>query len=284
MYNITYINQDKTTEIKEENGVPYIVFKNLELPGIVHGFSTRLGGVSEGIYSTMNLSFHRGDDMDAVMENHRRLAQAVGYDYRRLVFSDQVHETVIRKITEEDAGKGITRESDITETDGLMTNVKDLPLITFYADCVPVFFYDPVKEVVAMNHSGWRGTVKNISLHMVEALNKEYGCEASDLICAVGPSISEDVAEAFQDAYLPEQYDKMTKKIGNGKYLLDLHRANYYNLTGAGILPDHINVTDICTCCNPDFLFSHRASHGKRGNLGAVIMLKSTADGGNVNE
>lgn len=291
MYNITYINQDKTTEIKEENGVPYIVFKNLELPGIVHGFSTRLGGVSEGIYSTMNLSFHRGDDMDAVMENHRRLAQAVGYDYRRLVFSDQVHETVIRKITEEDAGKGITRESDITETDGLMTNVKDLPLITFYADCVPVFFYDPVKEVVAMNHSGWRETVKNISLHMVEALNKEYGCEASDLICAVGPSIcqncyevSEDVAEAFQDAYLPEQYDKMTKKIGNGKYLLDLHRANYYNLTGAGILPDHINVTDICTCCNPDFLFSHRASHGKRGNLGAVIMLKSTADGGNVNE
>ena len=291
MYNITYINQDKTTEIKEENGVPYIVFKNLELPGIVHGFSTRLGGVSEGIYSTMNLSFHRGDDMDAVMENHRRLAQAVGYDYRRLVFSDQVHETVIRKITEEDAGKGITRESDITETDGLMTNVKDLPLITFYADCVPVFFYDPVKEVVAMNHSGWRGTVKNISLHMVEALNKEYGCEASDLICAVGPPIcqncyevSEDVAEAFQDAYLPEQYDKMTKKIGNGKYLLDLHRANYYNLTGAGILPDHINVTDICTCCNPDFLFSHRASHGKRGNLGAVIMLKSTADGGNVNE
>ena len=153
MYNITYINQDKTTEIKEENGVPYIVFKNLELPGIVHGFSTRLGGVSEEIYSTMNLSFHRGDDMDAVMENHRRLAQAVGYDYRRLVFSDQVHETVIRKITEEDAGKGITRESDITETDGLMTNVKDLPLITFYADCVPVFFYDPVKEVVAMRIS-----------------------------------------------------------------------------------------------------------------------------------
>lgn len=291
MYNIIYINQDKTTEIKVENGVPYIVFKNLELPGIVHGFSTRLGGVSEGIYSTMNLSFHRGDDMDAVMENHRRLAQAVGYDHRRLVFSDQVHETVIRKVTEEDAGKGITRESDITETDGLMTNVKDLPLITFYADCVPVFFYDPVKEVVAMNHSGWRGTVKNISRHMAEALNKEYGCEASDLICAVGPSIcqncyevSEDVAEAFKDAYLPEQYMKMTKNIGNGKYLLDLHRANYYNLTGAGILPEHINVTDICTCCNPDFLFSHRASHGKRGNLGAVIMLKSTADGGNVNE
>ena len=291
MYNIIYINQDKTTEIKVENGVPYIVFKNLELPGIVHGFSTRLGGVSEGIYSTMNLSFHRGDDMDAVMENHRRLAQAVGYDHRRLVFSDQVHETVIRKVTEEDAGKGITRESDITETDGLMTNVKDLPLITFYADCVPVFFYDPVKEVVAMNHSGWRGTVKNISRHMVEALNKEYGCEASDLICAVGPSIcqncyevSEDVAEAFKDAYLPEQYMKMTKNIGNGKYLLDLHRANYYNLTGAGILPEHTNVTDICTCCNPDFLFSHRASHGKRGNLGAVIMLKSTADGGNVNE
>ena len=103
-------------------------------------------------------------------------------------------------------------------------------------------------------------------------------------ICQNCYEVSEDVAEAFKDAYLPEQYMKMTKNIGNGKYLLDLHRANYYNLTGAGILPEHINVTDICTCCNPDFLFSHRASHGKRGNLGAVIMLKSTADGGNVNE
>ena len=240
MYNIIYINQDKTTEIKVKNGVPYIVFKNLELPGIVHGFSTRLGGVSEGIYSTMNLSFHRGDDMDAVMENHRRLAQAVGYDHRRLVFSDQVHETVIRKVTEEDAGKGITRESDITETDGLMTNVKDLPLITFYADCVPVFFYDPVKEVVAMNHSGWRGTVKNISRHMVEALNKEYGCTlqvaGSDQWGNITAGIDLIRKKTGQEVYgftMPLILDKFGNKFGKSEgnaLWLDKNKTSSYEI------------------------------------------------------
>ena len=286
MYNITYINQDKTTEIKEENGVPYIVFKNLELPGIVHGFSTRLGGVSEEIYSTMNLSFHRGDDMDAVMENHRRLAQAVGYDYRRLVFSDQVHETVIRKITEEDAGKGITRESDITETDGLMTNVKDLPLITFYADCVPLLIVDPVHHAIGCSHSGWRGTVGEMGKKTVEAMREAYGSRPEDIFAAIGPSICQDcyevgkdVAEPFEKLFSQERYQDvslkniLTEKV-NGKYQLDLWRANEAILLGAGILKEHLSMTDICTCCNPSYLFSHRASKGKRGNLAAFLMLK----------
>ncbi len=287
MYKIKYINNSKTTNICEKNGVPFITFNKLELPGLVHGFSTRLGGVSEGFLSSMNLSFNRGDLRENVMTNHKRFADAVGYDYSRLVFSDQVHETRIYKVTEKDAGKGIVTKSDILNTDGLMTNICEIPLITFYADCVPIFFYDPVKRVVAMNHSGWKGTVKNISSHMVKSMHDEYGSCPSDIICAIGPSIcqscyevSEDVAQEFQVAYSKDEYAKMIKNKGNGKYLLDLHLANYYNLTNAGINPANIDVTDICTCCNPDFLFSHRASHGKRGNLGAVIMLKSM-DGGN---
>ena len=146
MYPIRFINDNQTTDIQTTLGVPVIRLKKLQLPGIIHGFSTRLGGVSTGIYEKMNLSFQRGDDAGNVMENHIRFANAVGYDYTRLVFSDQVHETRIRKVTEEDAGKGITRESDICETDGLMTNVKNLPLMTFYADCVPILFYDAVKR------------------------------------------------------------------------------------------------------------------------------------------
>lgn len=285
MYNIKYINNTKTTKLCEKNGVPFITFNKLNLPGIVHGFSTRLGGVSEGYLSKMNLSFNRGDLRENVIINHKRFSEAVGYDYRKLVFSDQVHETRIYKVTKKDAGKGITKKSDILNTDGLMTNETDIPLITFYADCVPIFFYDPVKRVVAMNHSGWKGTVKNISSKMIELMKREYGCEPSDIICAIGPSIcqscyeiSRDVAKEFHDAYTSDKFLKMTKNIGNGKYLLDLHLANYYNLTDAGINPDNIDVTDICTCCNPDFLFSHRASHGKRGNLGAVIMLKGMTE------
>ena len=280
MKEIKYIRQGNATHLHNKDVVLYITFEKLDKAGVVHGFSTRMGGVSEGYLGTMNLSFHRGDDPDAVMENHKRFAYAIGYDYRKLVFSDQVHKTDIYKVTEKDAGKGIIRESDIREIDGLMTNVPGIPLMTFYADCVPVFFYDPVKKVVAMNHSGWKGTVAKISRCMISRLKEEYGTDASDLICAVGPSIckdcyevSQDVADQFMDAYTKAQVDEIVYDKGDGKYLLDLHRANYYNLVDSGVLPEKIDVTNICTCCNSDVLFSHRASHGLRGNLGAVIML-----------
>lgn len=155
---IKYIRKDNSTHVHTVDGVDYISFDKLDRAGVVNAFSTRIGGVSEGYLGSMNLSFHRGDDADLVMENHRRFATAVGYDYEKLVFSDQVHKTDIYKVTEKDAGKGIIRESDILEIDGLMTDVPGIPLMTFYADCVPVLFYDPVKKVVAANHSGWKGT------------------------------------------------------------------------------------------------------------------------------
>lgn len=277
---IKYINNTKTTKIINKNAVEYITFNKLNEAGVVHGFSTRLGGVSQGYLGTMNLSFCRGDDRENVMENHRRFSEAVGYDYKRLVFSDQVHKTEIRQVNMADAGKGIIRVSDITETDGLMTDVPGLPLITFYADCVPVFFYDKRHRVVAVNHSGWKGTVANISSHMVDKLNKIFSTNPEDLICAIGPSIcrscyevSEDVAQQFKSAYTEMEYNRMITEKGNGKYLLDLHMANLFNLINSGVPVKNIDVTDICTCCNPDYLFSHRASHGMRGNLAAVIMI-----------
>jgi len=283
---IKYINHSKTTKLHNKNGVLYISFDILDKFGIVNGFSTRIGGVSKEHLSSMNLSFHRGDDPANVMENHKRLGKAAGYDYRKLVFSDQVHETAIYKVTEKDAGKGITVPSDIISTDGLMTDQPGIPLMTFYADCVPVYFYDPIKKVVAMNHSGWKGTVKNISSHMIEMMNREYGSSASDIICAIGPSICQacyevslDVAEAFGAAYHEEEYASMMIDKGNGKYQLDLHKANYYNLLNSGVPAEHIAVTDICTCCNPALLFSHRASHGMRGNLGGFIMLPEKTGG-----
>ena len=280
MREIKYLRNDASTHVHSVNGVDYITFDKLDKAGVTHAFSTRVGGVSEGYLGSMNLSFHRGDDPEKVMENHRRFAGAVGYDYTKLVFSDQVHKTDIYKVTETDEGKGIVRDSDITETDGLMTNVPGIPLMTFYADCVPVFFYDPVKKVVAMNHSGWKGTVAKISKCMIERLGDEYGTYPSDLICAVGPSIckdcyevSEDVADQFKMAYTESQVPQIVYPKEDGKYLLDLHRANYFNLVDAGVKPEKIDITNICTCCNSEWLFSHRASKGLRGNLGAVIML-----------
>ena len=279
---IKYIkNHDKCCNIKEKNKVTYITFPKLEKysDDLIHGFSTRLGGVSKEHLSAMNLSFTRGDDPDNVMENHRRFAAALGYDEKRLVFSDQVHKTEFHKVTEEDVGKGIVRESDIKEIDGLVTDVRNVPIITFYADCVPLMFYDPVHHVIAMAHSGWKGTVGRIGEKMVSYMGSEYGSKPSDVICVIAPSIcqdcyevSEDVAEQFIEMFgLKEE---LLYKKPDGKYQLNLHKACEMILLDAGVLREHIDITDICTCCNPEFLFSHRASHGMRGNNAAVMMIR----------
>lgn len=280
---LKYINNQHTCNINEKNGVAYVTFPKLSAYDreFVHGFSTRLGGVSQEHLSSMNLSFTRGDDRENVMENHRRFAGALGYDETRLVFSDQVHLTHFHKVTKADCGKGIIRESDIKETDGLVTDEPGIPIITFYADCVPLFFYDPVKKVIAMAHSGWRGTVERIGAKMVSYMEKEYGSRPQDIVCAIAPSIcqkcyevSEDVALRFLEVFGNGFGDELLYRKENGKYQLNLHRACEITLLEAGIAKEHLDVTDLCTCCNPDVFFSHRASHGRRGNLAGVMMIK----------
>ena len=280
---LQYINDSKTCNINEKNGVSYITFPKLSAyeTDMVHGFSTRLGGVSKEHLSSMNLSFSRGDDREHVLENHRRFAAVLGYDEKKLVFSDQVHLTNFHKVTRQDCGKGIIRESDIKEIDGLVTDEPGIPMITFYADCVPLFFYDPVKKVIAMAHSGWRGTVERIGAKMVDFMEKEYGSERKDIVCAIAPSIcqkcyevSEDVAMRFTEVFGEEYGRELLYQKGNGKYQLNLHKACEITLLEAGILREHLDITNLCTCCNPEFFFSHRASQGMRGNLAGVMMLK----------
>lgn len=291
---IKYINgfdkDNRTTRIdyavidsKRAKSVPVLRYKIFDAyEDIVHGFSTRLGGVSSGYLSSLNLSFSRGDSRENVIENHARFAGAVGYDCNKLVFSDQVHGDRIYMVTKNDMGKGIIRESDIKDTDGLVTDVPQIPLMTFYADCVPLYFYDPVKKVVGMAHSGWRGTVKKIGSKMIDFMEYNYGSERDNIICAIGPSIcqecyevSKDVADEFKKAFSDREYKDMIYKKANEKYRLDLHKACFYNLINSGVQEKNIALPDICTCCNSNILFSHRASDGKRGNLAGVIMLNT---------
>ncbi len=270
--------------------------------GIRHCFTTRAGGVSEGIFSSMNLSFTRGDDEEAVRENYRRVAMVMGTAPERIVCSDQTHTTNVRLVTKEDAGKGVVYPKDYTDVDGLITNESGLMLGTFYADCVPLYFYDPVNHAIGLSHSGWRGTVNRMGKATLEAMAQAFGTKAKDVYCAIGPSIcqdcyevSYDVAEAFYREFcakddacaedgekkensLPKQYQsKLLREKepvdGERKFLLNLWEANYRVLTEAGVSAEKIETTSLCTCCNSDILFSHRASKGKRGNLGAFLML-----------
>ena len=282
-FKVKYIHDEQTTNIHEKEGVCFITFPKLEAYNkhMLHGFSTRLGGVSKGYLGAMNLSFTRNDEREAVLKNHQLFAKALGYDEKNLVFSDQVHLTNIYKVSAKDKGKGIMKKSDIVEIDGLVTNEKNIPMITFYADCVPLFFYDPIEEVVAMAHAGWRGTVAGIGSKMVVYMQAEYGCQAKNIIVAIGPSIcrkcyevSKDVVDEFEQVFLKEDMNSMLEEKQNGKFQLDLQKANELILLKAGIQKKHLDITNLCTCCNSEVLFSHRASKGKRGNLAGVIMLR----------
>lgn len=265
---------------RQQGELEYLIFPKLEETGVVeHLFTTRTGGVSSGIYSTMNLSFSRGDDPECVRENYRRIGEVLGTDPEHMVASKQTHTTNIRLATEADLGNGITGPSAYDDVDGLATDIPGIALVTFYADCVPLYFVDPVKKAIGLAHSGWRGTVAGMGACMVQFMREHFHSDPKDLIAAIGPSIcvdcyevSEEVAEQFREGF-PE--DVLQSGKADGKYQLDLWKANESILLKAGILPEHLTVTDVCTCHNPEYLFSHRASHGQRGNLAAFLMLKN---------
>lgn len=283
--------------------IEYLTFPILEKTGIVeHLFTTRLGGVSQGVYASMNISFDRGDDEEAVLENYKRVACVMGCDVEQMVVAKQTHTTNIRKVTLEDVGKGVLRERDYDNIDGLITNEPSIALVTMFADCVPLYFVDVKNDAIGLAHSGWRGTVGEMGLHMVREMERVFGTRPEDLYAAIGPSIcqacyevSEDVKDAFNDFVENEECKKYVDEIKEsgcyatqktndcmliqkgkspGKYQLDLWLMNAVILRKAGIPLQQIQITDLCTCHNADYLFSHRASHGKRGNLGAFLMLR----------
>lgn len=283
-------NQDKILDVKEyaqvdTNGksyqLPLLKYPLLDQTCIVeHCFTTRLGGVSEGIYSTLNFSFTRGDNPEAVRENYRRVAETFGKTVDDFVCTDQTHTTNVLQVGKEERGYGVTKERPYTDIDGLITNEPGVILSTFYADCVPLYFVDPVHKAIGLSHSGWRGTVGRMGQKTLEAMAEAYGTKPEDVYAAVGPSIcqdcyeiSEDVAEHFYQEFQGHGDEILINK-GNGKYQLDLWKTNEIVLLEAGIKPEHLAVTNVCTCCNSEVLFSHRASHGKRGNLAAFLMLK----------
>ncbi len=306
-----------------QEGIPFLQFESLERTGIVrHLFTTRGGGVSKGVYASMNLGFTRGDERSCVEENFRKIAGILHCAVEDMVASDQTHTANVRLVTGEDRGHGITREKTFFDTDGMITDEPGIVLVTFYADCVPLFFVDPVNKAIGLSHSGWRGTVQGIGEVTVKKMRECFGSKPEDIIAAIGPSIcadcyevGEDVADHFLGEFWeryqsqrfcrlaaePEErnnsllYRKEQLSVGmsgynkpgeartddpaaiinseTGKYRLNLWAANQCVLEKAGILPEHIEVTSLCTCCNSGELFSHRASQGKRGNMGAFLGL-----------
>lgn len=269
-----------TTRINFNNGVPYISYRILDdIPWLKNAVSTRLGGVSKDYLASMNLGFNRGDLDENVIRNHEIFANVIGVNPKNIVTGNQTHTTNVKVVTKDDCGKGIYRDRNYKDIDGLITNEKGIVLATYYADCVPLLIVDTKNKAIGLSHSGWRGTVGKIGKVTIEKMGELYGTKPEDIVACIGPSIcqkcyeiSEEVAVQFKEAF-PDNIKEILIDKGNGKYQLDLWECNRINFKEAGVLPENIKVTDICTCHNTDVLFSHRGHNGKRGNIGAFLSI-----------
>ena len=258
----------------------YIKIAGLSVfPELIHGFTTRYGGVSTGDYATFNLSFNRPDLKSNVEENYRILAKELGTSIENMVLSQQVHDNKIFSVSKKHAGMGLSKEFSYSCVDGIATKEENLMLITHYADCVPLFLYDPIKKIIALTHSGWRGTLLDIGGETVKVLKDTYDCNPEDLYLAFGPHIraccfevDEDVTIQFKNTF-PWSEEYFTDK-DNGKYTIDLEAIIIQNILKQNILVEHINKCNICTCCNKDVFFSHRGSGGKTGTGAAFMMIR----------
>ncbi|HQD41240.1 MAG TPA: polyphenol oxidase family protein, partial [Bacillota bacterium] len=216
----------------EREGLVYFTIPSFDHTGLVrHCFTTRAGGVSSGRVKGLNLGFSRPDSRENVLENFKRLCRAVGIDSESLVFSHQVHGTYIREVAGQDAGKGIWKDSDIKDTDGLITSSRGVTLTTFYADCVPLYFLDPVKRAAGLAHAGWRGTVAGIALETVKRMKEAFGSQPGDILVGIGPSICRDCYEVDEPVVSRlkenmQSWRDVITPLGKDKYLLDLQSTN----------------------------------------------------------
>lgn len=270
-------------ECREKNGVSMLHFPAFDkIEFAVHGMSTRIGGVSTGIYASMNFKADGEDTEENIRENYRRIAGYLGCDVTHIVRPHLVHGNRVHLVSEKDYGSGAVRAVTLEDTDALITDAPGVTLCATFADCVPLFFADIEKKAVGLAHSGWRGTVRKIGRETVREMEKCFGSKPEDIVAAIGPcicgecyEIGTEVAEEFLEAFMDAEGKGILKKKFSEKYLLDLRKANEQIFLEAGILPENIIVSDICTCCNPELLFSHRATKGKRGALAAFLGIKS---------
>ncbi|MCY9669467.1 peptidoglycan editing factor PgeF [Paenibacillus alginolyticus] len=277
-----FVKQDK-----EDRPVLFTIANWMEqYSELTAGFTSRHGGVSQAPYSTLNCGLHVSDVPEHVVRNRELLAEAVGQPFEAFTYAEQVHGNEVTVVSLHERGMGRTsRETAIQAKDGFITNEKGIVLCAQFADCVPLFFYDPVKRVAGLAHAGWKGTVLNISMATISLMTHTFGSQAADIRAAIGPSImaccyevDETVASRVKHvladikASSEERQAVMVDK-GNGKYMLNLQELNRKLLQQAGILSSHIEVSQLCTSCSTDHFFSHRKEGGSTGRMIAWIGL-----------
>ena len=259
---------------------PVIQSRLLTASGLVrHCFSTRLGGKSTGPYAAMNLGFGRGEEREIVAENMSALCQALGVAEEKVVFGKQVHDVQVYQLAGQSPMTG-RFQSSLTGYDALMTNEPSWTLVTYHADCVPVFLLDPCHRAIAMIHAGWRGTAGRIVQHTLADMETAYDTRPQDVLAYIGPSIGPccfQVGEEVRDAFLekiPQSEQAIKRDATPQKWKIDLWAVNQALLQEAGVPETQIEIEGLCTMCHGELFYSHRAMGESRGSMAAFLSLK----------
>ena len=245
---------------------------------LIHCVSTRFGGVSQGECRSLNLGFNRNDTRDNVLLNYQLLCDSVGVKTDSLVLTNQVHDIKVAVIDEKDKGKGFSKKSDLIGIDGLLTISPGVTIVTFHADCVPIFLFEPNIRAAAILHSGWRGTLENIVSSALAAMRDIPGFSADRLVAAIGPSIDSCCFEVDEDIYrlFKNKFDnvELYTRVNDGKWKIDLKEIIKLELLSEGLQKDNIHNCGICTKCRKDLFFSYRGDNRKTGSFAAFMQIK----------
>ena len=262
--------------LKENIGVKFLTIPSFERAGgVVCAFSTRIGGVSPKPFDTLNFSRKREESDENFEENFRRFADAVGFNADIATGINYAHSAEVYHVRREDAGRGIFKEALPSVCDGLYTDEPGIPILSFHADCTPLFFYDPVRRAAAVCHAGWRGVVAHMAANAVEAL-ASLGCRKENILAAIGPCISAknfEVGEEVRDIFFNTFGGSVVLERG-GRLYADLNKACLKDMADAGLSPSQVSDAAMCTYDGEELFYSHRRDNGKTGAMAAVILMK----------
>ena len=258
--------------VDHPNGVKFAMFPTFQAHGLRHGISTRIGGCSENALASLNLGVNVNDRPENIRRNREKFCEAVGVDATRVVASGQIHGDHVAVVDHRQAGQRLA------DTDGLVTCTPDLPLLLFFADCVPLLFYDPVRKVIGLSHAGWKGTFLSIGPKTLTVMQHTFGTDPEDCLLGVGPSIGPtdyEVDEPVLSQIITRwpSTEAFAHPGRPGHWLLDLWEWNRQQAIAAGISPENILISGISTAQHADIFFSHRASQGKAGRFGVLMAL-----------
>ena len=252
-----------------------IKYKNLEILQFehidtLHGMTTRKGGISKGGFESLNLSFYGEDSLENTNENYRIFFDALDIDKNKTVVTHQTHSDHIVKID------SVNQFEIFEDTDGFVTNVPGITLMTFYADCTPLYFYDPIKKVVGMAHSGWKGTEQKIGVKMIDFFVDEFGCQVENILVGIGPNISPRayvVDDEFLDNFQDKEFFENYIHDIDGKTFFDMVKSNRDMLLNRGVLKDNIELSGHCTYNESHLFFSFRRQGIESGRMSGFIRL-----------